>query len=500
MIKKVKQLYPLCFALFPVLSFYAGNKKELSLEALFLPLLIAAGFYLLVFAISKLLFKDTKKANIFTAVFLLYFFSYGYFKTVPLAVYSLIFIPAVALLLRFKESKRIPIFFSIVGLYLLLSSILNILPYEIQRYNARTKYVASENGMLKPVQQNDAPDIYYLIFDRYANGKILKDQYDFDNSDFLQFLRDRGFYVAEDSSANYPRTHLSLASSLNLEYLDKLVKKVGKDANDYNPVFEMVRDNRVGRFLKLSGYRYFYFGDWWGPTQVNYLADKNINLYANSNEFIRKLVQTTVLSSIAGEYYKGNKLFGVFQDRVYENTNYKFDKLGTIASQKSPKFIFAHMLFPHHPYVFDKDCGKVDPKRRLAEEKKYIAQLQCTNTKIKVMIEAILANSATPPIIIVQSDEGPFKVDEMNLDGEGVDWTKVSDKAIQRHMKILNAYYLPGFDYSQLYQSITPVNSFRLILNHYFGFNLKALPDKSYFIPNIDRPYKYNEITDKILK
>lgn len=502
----LKKIYPIYFAVFPLLSFYAGNKKELRLDALFIPIILSLVVTFLVFIIAKLITKEDKKANIITLIFLLYFFSYGdlikNFKNVNqfflFILYTLFAIFIAKFLLRLKNNPHLPVFFTIIGAYLMVWSLYGIVPYEIQRYQAGFNLHPSAEQNLKPVKKADAPDIYYIIFDRYANSSILKNQYNFDNGPFIDFLKSRGFYVAENSFANYPRTYLSLASSLNLDYLDDLVKRIGESATDYTPVFDMVKDNKVGRFLKSSGYRYIYFGDWWTPTQANYLADENINLYANSNEFLRKFAKTTIFSHLVGDYWKGNKLFGIFQDRIYENTNYKFEKFDTVASKKSPKFIFAHMLFPHHPYLFDKKCKKVDPKRSEPEEKKYLEQLQCANTKIMKMVDTILKNSKKPPIIILQSDEGPYKTDEMNLDGAGVDWTKVSDEAIFRHVKILNAYHLPGFDNKKLYQSITPVNSFRLILNHYFGQSLEKLPDKSYFIPDINHPYKYTEITDKV--
>lgn len=501
-----KKFYPIYFAIFPLLSFYTGNIKELRLNALFMPVLISVSLSVFLFFIFKLILKDDKKANIITLIFLLYFFSYGYFagnfknmnQSLIFIIYTLLAIFITVILFKLKDKKHLPNFFTIIGIYLMISSAFVIIPYEVQRYKVGS---TSENSLglnLKTVNKNDTPDVYYIIFDRYANSDVLKNQYNFDNKPFLDFLRSRGFYVAEKSAANYPRTHLSLASSLNLDYLDELVKRVGENANDYNPVFDMVKDNKVGRFLKSAGYKYIYFGDWWTPTQINYLADENINLYSNSNEFLRKFAQTTLLSPVTGDYWKGNALFGFFQDRIFENTNYKFSKFEKVALEKSPKFIFAHMLFPHHPYIFDKNCNRVEAERVEKEEKKYIDQLQCANTKIMKMVDGILKNSKKPPVIIFQSDEGPFKTDEMNLDGQGTDWTKVSEEAVLRHMKILNAYYLPDFDQGKLYQSITPVNSFRLIFNHYFGQNLTALPDKNYFIPDIDHPYKYTDITDKI--
>ena len=41
---------------------------------------------------------------------------------------------------------------------------------------------------------------------------------------------------------------------------------------------------------------------------------------------------------------------------------------------------------------------------------------------------------------------------------------------------ILNAYYLPGADPRVFYPTISPVNSFRVVFNTYFGASLPLLP------------------------
>ena len=82
------------------------------------------------------------------------------------------------------------------------------------------------------------------------------------------------------------------------------------------------------------------------------------------------------------------------------------------------------------------------------------------------MIDKIIANSSQPPIIILQADHGPASM----LDQESLDNTNIKER-----MAILNALYLPGDGDKGLYPSITPVNTFRIIFNHYFGTNYSLL-------------------------
>jgi len=103
-------------------------------------------------------------------------------------------------------------------------------------------------------------------------------------------------------------------------------------------------------------------------------------------------------------------------------------------------------------------------------------------------LEAILSESARPTIIVRQGDHGP---------GAMLDWADVDNTYLKERMPILNAYYLPNNGDIHLYDSITPVNTFRVIFNHYFGTDYELLDDKSYF-PTLSRPYAFINVTDDV--
>jgi hypothetical protein len=56
----------------------------------------------------------------------------------------------------------------------------------------------------------------------------------------------------------------------------------------------------------------------------------------------------------------------------------------------------------------------------------------------------------------------------------------------------LNAYYLPGYK-NKLYPSISPVNTFRLIFDSYFGGKYDMLPDVAYY-SGVPKLYQFNVI------
>jgi hypothetical protein len=95
-------------------------------------------------------------------------------------------------------------------------------------------------------------------------------------------------------------------------------------------------------------------------------------------------------------------------------------------------------------------------------------------------MDTLISESDTPPIIVLQGDHGP--------------WLQTKEK----RLRIFNAYYLPGNN-DKLYSKITPVNTFRLIFDTYFGGNYDMLPDVSYFSP-VPKLYDFSEIPNTCSK
>jgi len=126
-------------------------------------------------------------------------------------------------------------------------------------------------------------------------------------------------------------------------------------------------------------------------------------------------------------------------------------------------------------------------------KKAYLGQLIFTNKKIMTMVDKILEQSDSQPIIIIQSDHGP------GFPYVGHNFIMPPDDDIEfkrNHMRNLSAYLLPGKDNEMVYQTISNVNTFRVIFNLYFNAGYKLLEDKSYysFGPNSYHTEKIEEI------
>jgi len=164
---------------------------------------------------------------------------------------------------------------------------------------------------------------------------------------------------------------------------------------------------------------------------------------------------------------------------------------------KEPTFVFAHFMTPHKPYVFDEDgtflSGK--EKKTLSEKEKYLKQVKSVNKKIEILIDTLLSKSNNPPIIIIQGDHGPPRYEINPEERKNGFWKKATIEEIQSRFGILNAYLLPNYDKNSIHPSISPVNSFRIIFNYYFGTDLEILPDNS--LSGHNNPINFTDILGK---
>ncbi len=121
----------------------------------------------------------------------------------------------------------------------------------------------------------DAPDIYFIVLDGYARADVLAEHYAFDNGPFVRGLEQRGFQVADASRSNYNWTFLSLASTLNMDYLPELLDgALDPKGTDREQAYRLLRDNRAAEFLRTRGYRYVHLQSTWGGTGSNPFADE----------------------------------------------------------------------------------------------------------------------------------------------------------------------------------------------------------------------------------
>jgi hypothetical protein len=339
------------------------------------------------------------------------------------------------------------------------------------------------------------PNVYLIVLDRYADRDTLSRRFDLDNTAFYQALRDRGFYVAEHSRSNYLKTAQSLASLLNFEFLDGLTDELGREHSDWHPLYERIRNHAVARFLRSQGYRYVHAGSWWWPTRDNPHADVNVNPYRLPPEVL-DTARRSPLYPVAAWLQ-----LPLFDMRMQQwlRIRHQLGELRRMAATTEPTFFFAHMLVPHDPHIFDEDGSFVTWEKdfRGGEEDSYRRQVLYMNREIGTLIDHILAVSATPPVIVLMSEEGTFPV-RYRDDVLHFDWRHATPAELREKTGILHAFYLPCGRADELHSALSPVNTFRVIFNACFGADLQQLPDLVFAHTVEHRPYDFFDVTQTL--
>ncbi len=106
------------------------------------------------------------------------------------------------------------------------------------------------------------------------------------------------------------------------------------------------------------------------------------------------------------------------------------------------------MLVPHAPFVFDAagNCRKPDEIDRIGPRNLYVDQIAYANRLMRELVASLLGGDGPKPIIVLQSDEGPFPE---RYERGNRSWRQASAEELDTKSGILNAYYFPDQDYSR---------------------------------------------------
>jgi hypothetical protein len=497
------------FAMYFVLYFWSKNLAVPFLEV-FPPLLFFLIFSVFVVLILGFIIRDFRKAGIIVTLFLILFFSYGHahgllintklfgieigrhsYFLIGWAIVLVIAGIFIIILRKEKILNDVTDFLNLTGLLLMVFVLFPVISYQLKNAVSIQKNIVSQKlgvansaavGTYSKGDSKTLPDIYYIILDSYMNQDVLSDELGFDDGEFCGFLQKKGFFVSSSSRSNYVWTVLSLPSSLNFRYFNDNNKKREDD---------LLYNNETTAILKRKGYKIISVGG------VAIKADLRYE-YGPARDFLPSLFDNTWIYPLT--------FFGCFNSFLYKYQRecilYNFDKLNEIPAIKESTFTFAHIASPHPPYIFGKNGSPLsfnlldfntlrDNKKRgdlwyRSECSTYIGQVIFMNHKVEVLINNILSFSPDS-IIIIQGDHGPLL---------GGSEDNPSERTWKLKTSILNAYYLPNLKGSLLYHGISPVNSFRIVFNSYFGGKYELLPDINYFSSRSDL-WNFNIVKEK---
>ena len=484
--------YPLVFGAYPVLALLAENIGEVKVEAGWRLLLICISFAGLLFILLRLLLLDWHRAAFLSTLLMILFFSYGHvhilltekledFDFTPWLLVAWLVLAILAAVWAIRKPPSAAIALNVIALGLVITSLVQIGP-GLQKRGVHT--LGAKNAPVQELSRpQNPPDVYYFILDSYGRADLLQQAYEYDNSEFVNALRERGFYVAECSQSNYVRTEISVSSSLNMSYLQGLDPAFDPESTRRRVLWDSFKHSAARYNFESLGYKTIAFatGFAWSEFDDSDIFYTPPPFSAGMTEFETLFMQTTLaLHAKDLNWIDADAIMGQnFRDR----TLLVFDRMDDMQRIPEPTFAYVHLISPHPPFVFGPNGEPTYPPDFWNENREYPAdlyakgyqnQLTFLNRKVLEAMDTLISESDTPPIIILQGDHGP--------------WLQPKNKRLW----ILNAYYLPDHT-DVLYPTISPVNTFRLIFDEYFGGKYGLLEDVSYFSP-VPKLYEFSEI------
>jgi len=424
-----------------------------------------------------MIFRDEYKAAVIFSIAIFLIFSFGPFYSFIekidfkffrfryfIIIYTFIFL-VVLLFFLFKKhinSRKVSGLLNLAGLTVLSVIVISISINTLSvLQETKNDFPEKEQNIFfgfknynQSSNDNYLPDIYYIVLDSYPNQECMTDVLNFNNEDFTSHLKSKGFFISKNNRSNYNFTRFSIPTTLNINYLS--MKKIEngiymfkKNENSYNRLKKRIENSRLVSYLESMGYN-------------KYLDTPIIDKKYFSIEFNINLLYMTILVSPYISNYVATFLL-----REYAILNLK--SWVHYEDIKKPIFYFKHVIIPHVPYMFDR-YGNIPDFFSSNVEKLFVEQLRYTNIHAEKIIDNILSNyKEKKPIIIIQGDHGPDII------------IKDKEKRMKIRASILNAAYLPDAKENIFYDGMTSVNTFRIILNKYFGTNLELLPDITYY-------------------
>ncbi len=507
--------YPIFFSLFPVLTMFSGNVTETEKWMVLRPIIVSMLIAGLILGISYGIFRSINKAAVFTLVSLVIFFTYGQIYNLDTAssailsailrhrymiAFSLVVLVVTAILLFRRKLGAINFPANLITLVLIILPLVRIISQNTQTVVTNRQMLTVTSSAVPALDLTmpaEPPDIYYIVLDAYARQDVIQNRFDFDNSGFLDALKSEGFYIGDCSRSNFAQTLLSLNSSLNMSYIQD-IKPVLKNIPELTAA---LNNNIVYTNLRNAGYELITFDT---NFQEGNILNTDVYLSFQKDQLFEKYFEG--LQSFEMMFYDSTALKLMFEyqhmlppnirgfmnapySKMRQAIFYELDKMKDLPASSKPVIVHTHIISPHPPAKFDSNGDPVDGQKyfslnadltskRTFGKNAYVEEVKYLNKRVLEIIKDIKSKAERPVVIIIQGDHGTFGFGA----GDKFDRTK-----------ILNAYYFSDQDYSMLYNSITPVNSFRVILDKYFQANLPLLNDETYYSEYEDR-FEYERL------
>ena len=501
-------LHPPLMAVAPILVLLSANLSQAKLEVALRSIFVSFALAMLLWGALGLVLKDWHQAAIMVTLSLVLFYAYGHvydlLRQVSISgitlgrhrylapIWLVLLLVAVwATRARLKSATRATQILNFSAAAAVAIPLLQLVSFEAQLpFSDADVESISAQVRLSWRDSEPPPNIYYIVLDAYTGEDTLRRTYGFDNRPFLEQLNELGFYVANCGQSNYAQTEHTLASTLNLSYLNELGDEFIEESDDRSGMWPLIRHSAVRKMLEKLGYSTVAFETgfrWSELDDADHYFEPEVGPIRSLSAFEATLLRTTAAWILVDQVETLPPFLdpGHSAEEHYRRVSFVLDQLPDIPALQGPNFVFAHIVSPHTPFVFGSDGEFLENNLQEGESKTdwylggYASQVEVLNSKVQTVLEGIVESDPSS-VVILHGDHGP----EMGSDSD--------------RMSILYAIRLPGADEGTLNQLTSPVNTFRVIFNDLFETAFPILEDVSLF-STYPAPYDYSVITNDCL-
>lgn len=497
--------FPVLLSLFPALFLYAHNADLVDVRELALPAALLGGLVAALWGLAWFLLRDALLSALLSTLWTFGSFWFGVcqaFSKLPLLLWALVMACLTLLILRFRPRSPswVPAL-NVAACALLLLPLWTLLSHEtrLARLREASKSPGGASTLLaaEPTPGRRRCNFVHIVLDGYGRSDILRSRYGLDDSAFLRGLEERGFVVVAGATSNYWQTQLSLASTLNLSYLESSPASpffFSTGLGDRGTADKLIDGSLAARTLRRLGYVTEAFATGYPGTEVrsaDLFRDPGV-LFGTLTPYQAGLLEMTPVPAVA-------RLGHVESLDPYEAHRkqilFTLDHLAEASDRRAPLFVFAHVVCPHPPFVFTAEGAPVPTERPFSlsdgtdfveaggstEEYRrlYADQVRFLNGRVLQAIDRLLERASRPTVILLHADHGP---------GSGTDWQHPERTDFPERFGILMALRAPQLPSEVIPRDFTLVNVYRLLFRFYFGIRLAPLENRHYYMGGGDPP------------
>lgn len=460
--------------LYPCLFIYFNNVGEAYLKDILRISMIFLVVSLILYSIGQFICKETNKSAIITSLVMLCFMNFalienGIIKLVPTLYYWHIVLILLFILMHIGyliyKAKNVSILrlinvmiLAAFGGLILFNAVIST-PTIFQKLTFE-KIEGERYINIDATTPQKNPNVYFFIFDEYGGLDCLERYCDYDNSGFLDSLKERGFNVSSKSTNGTISTTVAIPNLLNLDIINKDgMLESEKRQQLKNPALYKIMQ---GKEYKLNTIDYKSLID---QTSSDFKFVFDGDLSSESAEGL--ICEKTAWYPFVGVKGSGQILA----------LNSAFEYCATSSKlQDSNLFTLGYFQSPHAPYIVDaegKETNSFD-MNNIKNSKFYLGQLKYINSKIINLVDSIIDEDPNS-VIIIQSDHG-FRRPVLLQDMYGV---KMEDPELEYNYmsSTLNCVYYKGEKLD--IEGMSGVNTLRTVLNQLFEMNLQMIEEET---------------------